>query len=138
LGGPSTMTVCTNHVASGDLVQHGLPVAVAQALGDVEALVPNVVELQDERVALAAVEAWLLAEEGDELSGALDNELSFPANRLRDVPVTMRRVVLAFVLRPTGPAVVVALAKRFAPPSVVRQGLALAAASADPGRVRST
>jgi hypothetical protein len=57
------MTVCTNHVACGDLVEHRLPVAVGEASGDVEVLVPQMVELEDERVGLAAVDARPLAEE---------------------------------------------------------------------------
>jgi hypothetical protein len=60
------MTVCTNDVALGDLVEDCLPVPVADALADREALVPEVVELQDERIALAAVCAWMLAEERDQ------------------------------------------------------------------------
>jgi hypothetical protein len=41
------MTVCTNHVALGDLVEDRLPFAVADAFGDVEALGCEVVELED-------------------------------------------------------------------------------------------
>jgi hypothetical protein len=44
------MTVCTNDVAFGDLGEDGLPGAVAQALRDVEALLSEMVELEDERV----------------------------------------------------------------------------------------
>jgi hypothetical protein len=51
------MTVCTNDVTFRNLVDHALPVAVAHALADAEDLVPSVVELEHERVALAAVEA---------------------------------------------------------------------------------
>jgi hypothetical protein len=36
--GPPTMTVCTNDVALGDLVEDSLPFAVAEAFGDVEPL----------------------------------------------------------------------------------------------------
>jgi hypothetical protein len=32
------MTVCTNHVAGGDLVEDGLPGAVAEAFGDADVM----------------------------------------------------------------------------------------------------
>ncbi len=51
------MTVCTNDVAGVDLVENRLPATVAQTFGDVEVLVPEVVELEHERVSLAAVDA---------------------------------------------------------------------------------
>lgn len=68
------MTVCTNDVAGGDLIEHGLPIAVGEACGDVEVLVSEMVELQHERVDLAAVNAWLLAEELDEIGRALSHD----------------------------------------------------------------
>jgi hypothetical protein len=114
------MTVCTNDVAHGDLVQHGLPVAVADALRDVEALVPGVVELQDERIYLAAVHARPLAEERYEERGALGGDSSLAPEGVRDVLVAMRCVVLAFVFRPTCPAVVVALLASLSAPGEVR------------------
>ena len=44
-----------------------MPVAVAQAFGDVEPLVSEVVELEHERIGLAAVDARPLAKEGHEV-----------------------------------------------------------------------
>jgi hypothetical protein len=41
------MTVCTNHVAGGDLVEHGLPVAVTEAFGDIEVLALEMIERED-------------------------------------------------------------------------------------------
>lgn len=49
MGCSPTMTISTNHIALCDLVQHGLPAMVAKPLGDIEVLVPEMVELQDER-----------------------------------------------------------------------------------------
>ena len=66
MGGPSTMTVGTDYLALGDLVEYGLPTVAAQALGDVEALFAEVIELEHQRIALAAIHAWTLAEELDE------------------------------------------------------------------------
>jgi hypothetical protein len=61
------VTVCTNHVADGHLVEHRLPVIVAQAGGDVEVLVPEMVELEHKRIGFAAVSTRTLAEKLDEI-----------------------------------------------------------------------
>ena len=71
------MAVCTNHLALRNHVQHGLPAAVAETPGDVELLVPEMVELEDERVGLAAVDAWSLAQERNEGGHALGNQRAF-------------------------------------------------------------
>ena len=113
------MTVCTNDVALGDLVEHGLPVAVAQTLRDAEALVPEVVELQDERISLATVDARPLTEERHEAGGALRGDRSLAAKGVGDVAIAVRRIVLAFVIRPAYPAVVVALPACLAAPCEV-------------------
>jgi hypothetical protein len=55
------MTVCTNHVALGHLVEDALPSTVSKALCDAKLLIPKVIELEDDRVGLAAVDAWVLA-----------------------------------------------------------------------------
>jgi DNA-binding LacI/PurR family transcriptional regulator len=61
------MTVCTNDLALADLGEHRLPAVIADAFGDVEALVAEMVELEHERIALAAVDARSLAKERHEL-----------------------------------------------------------------------
>jgi hypothetical protein len=104
------MTVCTNDLALADLVEDRLPGAIAYAFGDVEALVADVVELEDERIALATVDAWSVGEERQELRSALLNDSSLAAEGLLDVALAVRRVVLAFVCGPAWAAVVVALA----------------------------
>jgi hypothetical protein len=119
-GGSSTMTVCTNDVARGDLVEDRLPVAVADAFGDVEALVSEVVELEHEWIRLAAVHARSLAEEVDEVGGTLRDDRSLVAEGVRYVALAMLRVMLAFVLRSASPAVVVALPARLPAPGEVR------------------
>lgn len=73
-GGSASVTVCTNHVALVDLIQDSLPAVVPQALGDDEALVAQVVELEHERVALAAVYAGMRGEEHDEIRGPLQGD----------------------------------------------------------------
>jgi hypothetical protein len=129
-GGSMSMTVCTNDVALGDLVEDVLPVAIAHALGDAEALVLDVVELEHKRVALAAINAVPLAEEGHKTRRTLCSEGSLAAKRVRDVALTMQRVVRALVLGSAWPAVVVALSTRLTTPSEVGQRLGWPAAPA--------
>jgi hypothetical protein len=59
------MTVCTNDLALCHLVEDALPIAVSEPLADSELLVPQVVELQHDRVPLAAIDARMLMQEGD-------------------------------------------------------------------------
>ena len=96
----ATITVCTNDVARGDLVEHRPPVSIAEALGDIEALLLEMVELEDERVLLAAVDARALTEELDQICGALGDQRLFSAHRIRDVALAVRRIMLLFVRGP--------------------------------------
>ena len=79
IGGSPTMTISTNHVALCDLVEHGLPAVVAQSLGDIEVLVPQMVELEDERICLATIHARPLAKELDKEGSALHSKRSLAA-----------------------------------------------------------
>jgi hypothetical protein len=130
-GGTPTMTVCTNDVALGNLVEDGRPGAVADALGDIEALELAMVELEDEWVGLAAVSARPLAEEGDQPLRALDGQRSLAVSRRLHVPCLVRGVMLAFVVGAAWPAVVIALSLGLATPSEIRGWLGLSAAAAD-------
>jgi hypothetical protein len=56
------MTVCTNDVALCNLVEHVVPVSVSNAGRDPELLVSEMIELEDDRVGLATVDAWVVAE----------------------------------------------------------------------------
>jgi hypothetical protein len=47
------VTVCTNHLAFGDLVEDGLPASIAQIRADAEGLIAHVVKLEDQRIPLA-------------------------------------------------------------------------------------
>jgi hypothetical protein len=136
--GSPTVTVCTNDVAGGDLVEHGLPVAVGKACGDAEVLVPEVVELEDERVAFAAVHAGPLAEELDEIGRAPRDQRPFSPDGIRHVALAMQRVVLPFVGSSTGAAVVVPLAPCAAAPGAVRDGQEPAASPTGSPQVRWT
>jgi len=74
LGGAATMTVCTNHVALGHLVENALPSAIPKALPDGELLIPEMVELEDDRIALAAVDTGVLAQERHQILDAFRNQ----------------------------------------------------------------
>jgi len=63
--GAASMTVCTNDLALCNLVEHALPIPISKTLGNAELLVPEVVELEDHRIALPAIHAGMLAQEGD-------------------------------------------------------------------------
>lgn len=63
--GSASVAIGAYHLALLDLFEDALPGAIAQSLGDPELFVSQVVELQDEGVALSAIEAWMLFEEGN-------------------------------------------------------------------------
>jgi hypothetical protein len=113
------MTVCTDYVTRGDLVEHCLPVAGAYAYRDGEVLVSEMVELQDERVGLAAVNARALTEELDEIGHALRDEDLFSAYGVRDIALAVCRIVRLLIGRSARAAVVVPLAARLPVPSEV-------------------
>jgi hypothetical protein len=104
------MAVRTDHRASLDLVEYRLPFVAADAHGDAEALVPDVVELEHQRVGLSAVDARPLAEELDEVGRALGDQRALSTRRIGDVALAVGRIVLLFVCSPTRATVVVALA----------------------------
>lgn len=117
--GAATVTVCTNHLALCNLVEHALPGAVAEALADREALVTQVVELEDHRIGLAAVDARVLAEVADQELQSFRPDLFLAAPSLIDIPCPMSPVVLALVSSAAGSAVVVALPALLPPPGEV-------------------
>jgi hypothetical protein len=104
------MTVCTNDLALCHLVENTLPAPVPKPLGNAELLVPQVIELEDERILLTAVSAWMLAEECHQKRDALGHELSPTAAGGVDVSLPVGRVVLLLVLSATWAAVIVSLA----------------------------
>jgi hypothetical protein len=69
--GPSTITVCTNDVALGDLVEHGVPVAVMRAFGEAEAVVAKVIGLGGPADLSRRGQARSLAGEVDEVESQL-------------------------------------------------------------------
>jgi len=60
MSGAASMTVCTNDLALCNLIEHALPVSVLKTLGDAELLVPEMVELEHDRIGIAAVRARTL------------------------------------------------------------------------------
>ncbi len=116
LRGAASMTVCTNHLALCHLVEDALPGSVSKASPDAELLVPKVVELEHDWIALAAVRAGVLAQIGDQVLDPLSNErlLAFPGRI--DISLAVGRVVLLLVGSPAGAAVVIPLASGFPAP----------------------
>jgi hypothetical protein len=72
--GAAPVTVCTNHLALCHLVKNALPGSVPETGCNAELLVPEVVELENDRIALAAVRAGVLAQIGDQELDPLSNE----------------------------------------------------------------
>jgi hypothetical protein len=130
LRGPPTMTVCTNDLASCNLVEDRLPRQVADALRDIEALVANVVELKDQRVGLAAVRTRPLAKDLEEQLDTRQGCCPLALLRILDVAVMVLRVMLPFIGSAARAAVVVPLPPALSPPGEVVHRLRLAAATA--------
>src|SRR2546421_1936344 len=103
------MTVRANDVTLGDLVEHGLPATVTKVFADGELLVSEVIELQDEGIELATVDAASLTEELDEICRALGSERMFATHSVRHVPFSVLQIVLLFIRGATRTAVVVEL-----------------------------
>jgi hypothetical protein len=55
---PSTMAVRAYDVAFLHLFEERLPIAIGEASTDVEALLSEVIELEDQRICFTAVDAW--------------------------------------------------------------------------------
>jgi hypothetical protein len=68
------MTVCTNDVALCHLVEDALPCTVSKPLPDAEFLVPKVIELEDDRVPLSAVDARVLTQVRHQILDAFSNQ----------------------------------------------------------------
>src|SRR5262249_12821159 len=77
--------------------------------GDLEALVPEMVELKDERIVFAAISAWMLAEVFEQVSRSGLGTRSFPTSFCVDVPLAVRQIVLAPISLPAWAAHIAAL-----------------------------
>jgi hypothetical protein len=60
--GPAPVTVGADDFALGDLIENLLPIPTGELVGDVEALISEVVELENQRIRLATVRARMAAE----------------------------------------------------------------------------
>jgi hypothetical protein len=68
------VTVCTNDLALVDLAKDILPVAGPKSGGDAELLGTEMIELQDDWIGLAAVDAGTFPKEPDQESHAFGDE----------------------------------------------------------------
>jgi hypothetical protein len=130
--GAAPVTVCTNDLALCNLVEDALPVPISNSLGDVEFLVPEMVELEHDRIGLPAVCARMLAQEGDQIGDALGGNSFLPDLGLIDVSLTVGSVVLLLIGSPARPAVVIPLPACLSPPSKVLERLLLVTSPASP------
>jgi hypothetical protein len=121
--GAATVTVCTNDLALCNLVEDALPASIPEALADAELFIAEMVELEDDRVILAAIDARMVTYIGQEILEPLRDQRLLPAASLVDVPLSMGSIVLLLVSGPTGTAVIVPLATGFSPPGKVLQRL---------------
>jgi len=130
--GAAPVTVCTNDLALCNLVEHALPISISKALGNVELLVSEMVELENDRVGFAAVCARVFTQVGDQILEALRDDEPLPRHGLSDISPAVNPVVLLLVLSSTRAAIVVPLPTALAPPSEVLKRFLFAAAPASP------
>lgn len=71
------MAIGADHLALFHLGEDAPPRPVAQALADAELFVTQMIELEDERIALPAIDAGVLSKKGDEMGSPLGRILSF-------------------------------------------------------------
>jgi hypothetical protein len=105
------MAVRANDLALVDLVEHGLPAPIREPLTDVKHLVAlaDVVELEHDRVRLAALHARMKLKELKEVRRPLEARLSPQRGGIRDVSRPVGPVVHAPIGSPTRPAHRIAL-----------------------------
>ena len=130
--GAAPVTVCTNDLALCNLVEDALPLAVPEALSNAELLVAKVVELEDNWIALSAIDTGMPAQIGEEILQAFSCQCFLAPDRLIDVSLPMTPIVLLLVGRPAGSAIVVTLTTRFSTPGEIFYWLPLAAPPASP------
>jgi hypothetical protein len=129
------MTVCTNHVALCNLVEHVVPVAVPDAVRNPEFLVSQVVELKYDGIGLAAIYAWVIAKVGNEEDHSFLAQGSIPSCGGIDIALFVGPIVLLLVLGTTRPAIRIPLPSRPPMPGeVLGRFLRLAARASAHGR----
>jgi hypothetical protein len=87
------MAVCAHDVTFGDLGKHTLPISIAKALSNREGLVCDVVELQDDGIAFAAVGARVCTQELQQIGNPLLANDSLTATRPIDVKLSIRHIM---------------------------------------------
>jgi hypothetical protein len=124
------VAIRADDVALGDLLEDALPAPAGQVAADVEDFVPQVVELEDDGISFAAVEAWVRKEELEQVPRALVGEPPFLNRRTIDVLSAVRQVVPSLVSGSARPTVAVALVSRLPSPREVLGWLEVGAAVA--------
>jgi hypothetical protein len=99
------VAVRTDDLAFGNLVQDAAPAAITQPLRDVERLVTQVVELENEWIGLAAIDAWIRTEILHEISDSFAADRNPAPSSPVDVQLAICSVMGAVVFRHTRAAV---------------------------------
>jgi hypothetical protein len=124
------MAVRANHIALRDLIKDRSPAPPADASGDIKFLLAEMIELEDDRIGLAAVGAWMCTEVVNEKRRPLRDERVSPTNRGGNVALSICDVVRSFVSSTAWTAVRVECSKGSAVPRKLRGRLHVAAAAA--------
>jgi hypothetical protein len=124
------MAVCAHHVTLRDLVEDSAPAAPADTRGDRKLLLAEMIELEDDRVCLAAVGAWMRSEVLNEKRGALSHKRVFPPRRRGNVALSVCDVVRPFVGGTARAAIRIELSHGPSMPGELRDRLQLAAPAA--------
>jgi hypothetical protein len=121
------VAVRTHDIALRHLRKDACPASVSNVFADVEALVAEVIELENQGVRLTAVFARVGLEVGEEVPRSCEPLAITPDAGVLDVALLVRLVMLGFVLRATRTTVCVALIPHSPTPVEVLRGLDLTA-----------
>jgi hypothetical protein len=126
------MAVGAYDLALLDLGQDSVPGPLTHASANAESFFSQVIELQNERVALSTIDARMLTKKRDEIGGALGHDPFGAAAGRIDVALPIAGIVFVLVGGPAWAAIVVALTARFSAPGKFSRRFSLLAAPTDP------
>jgi hypothetical protein len=124
------VAVRAHDLALLDLGEDALPTPVGEIVPDLKRFLAQVIEFENDRVALPAVDAGVVPEVLEQVDRPLVGLLAFTGPRLVDVPLSVSGVMLPLVCRPARAAHVVPLAPRLASPRKLLKRLGLATPAA--------
>jgi hypothetical protein len=128
------MAVRAHDLALLDLLEDALPVPVRQRVADVEGLVVriHVIELEGDGIVFSTIRAGMAGEVLEQVGGAPQPESLLPGERLIDIALFVRQIVLPVIGGSAWPAHVVELQSPLPSPSELGTRLALTAPTTSP------